>query len=825
MGSTKRTTLEEVPVVQSEGFDFMHDERLDRRLKRRNVGTRRFKVNSNGKTNSCKGITALKSSSEIFCAQKDGHDSDVGDEDYRKYHDGSVRGPFIDIDAHLDTKSSSSKKNNERYSGIKYTVSPMNAPTSSSCILLDDDDDNYEVDEYYKKFLKDLDGGLYVDSDCDACVDIKSSSKRNVRSTDNGNAVDLVNRFVENSVGINGALDGGNADTSFVDDDTAPMPLPDGIASVGTVDVGLDGARAGDNDIVDDGHLNNGIVGEDEGDDGNNKDDGFVGDGADTNEDPDYKMFLDNLRQGGKSCILEIPLTNEISITVRYDLQDGAYDGCNIEKPNTQKDCPKRKNKGTTELLKNDSRIERMKTRSVTRKERAAASRKLRGVPARAMKISVVESKKKTKYMNPISCRADGHAGKRPNSESLGPTNCKSKHEMKLDMNQRKLRDVPARERKVSAVERNLNVETVDLTNEGASKRPSPEALSLTNFERKHKVKMTMVNHITENQRKSRAAPSRERKISAVESKVREEPSNLVSCRENVIARKRPSQQAIGMNNCKRKHMHLDMENCRMETQQNIKDVPAKERGNSAVERTFEKQSPNAVPHGADGHASIKPSPQAPCSTNCKNKCEMNLDMVDHSYQSFLNSLKKNGRYAVFAPQNGKGVLFGEDEQGSSDSEVIVMDKDQFLDGNHTPFVSSKAYIVEDEGWMDNGVSSKFREELLKILEKPYDEREFEDLWQRISHRSHVNRDINLRSGCIRFETKAIGKSYLDHHADLEAKIRSAQGNQPEILNLMRGFFYWLMNASHAGSRALRPWLDSSCLKVRPQHKKEIDVL
>jgi hypothetical protein len=72
---------------------------------------------------------------------------------------------------------------------------------------------------------------------------------------------------------------------------------------------------------------------------------------------------------------------------------------------------------------------------------------------------------------------------------------------------------------------------------------------------------------------------------------------------------------------------------------------------------------------------------------------------------------------------------------------------------------------IKDEGWMDNGVSSKFREELLKILEKPYDEREFEDLWQRISHRSHVNRDINLRSGCIRFETKAIGKSYLDHHA------------------------------------------------------------
>ncbi|KAJ6938072.1 hypothetical protein NC651_004691 [Populus alba x Populus x berolinensis] len=280
------------------------------------------------------------------------------------------------------------------------------------------------------------------------------------------------------------------------------------------------------------------------------------------------------------------------------------------------------------QLLKNDSRIERMETRSVTRKERAAASRKLRDVPARAMKISVVESEKKTKYMNPFCCRADGHAGKRPNSESLGPTNCKSKHEMKLDMTQRILRDVPARERKVSAVERNLNVETVDLTNE-------------------------------ENQRKSRAAPSRERKISAVESK----DGNSTKYKGCSQPKKGEIRQLKGsLKSSPRMQSHMELMGMQVK---------------SLV-------------------------PQAPSSTICKNKCEMNLDMVDHSYRSFLNSLKKD---------------------------------------------------------------------------------------------------------------------------DLEAKIRSAQGNQPEILNLMRGFFYWLMNASHAGSRALRPWLDSSCLKVRPQHKKEIDVL
>ena len=37
---------------------------------------------------------------------------------------------------------------------------------------------------------------------------------------------------------------------------------------------------------------------------------------------------------------------------------------------------------------------------------------------------------------------------------------------------------------------------------------------------------------------------------------------------------------------------------------------------------------------------------------------------------------------------------------------------------------------MRDEDWRDNGVSGKFREELIKILEKPCNEREYGDLWQ-----------------------------------------------------------------------------------------------
>ncbi|KAJ6997948.1 hypothetical protein NC653_014237 [Populus alba x Populus x berolinensis] len=180
-----------------------------------------------------------------------------------------------------------------------------------------------------------------------------------------------------------------------------------------------------------------------------------------------------------------------------------------------------------------------------------------------------------------------------------------------------------------------------------------------------------------------------------------------VSCRENVHARKWHSQETIRLNICKRKRkMHLDMENFRMETQRKMKDFSAKERGNLAVEREFKRQSLNAVPCGANGHASKKPSPQGPSSTNCKRKCEMNVDMMVGMWYLHLKS--------------GKGVLYEESEQSSSDSELkLICFPCSIYD-----------WQMRDEDWRDNGVSGKFREELTKILEKPYNEREYGDLWQ-----------------------------------------------------------------------------------------------
>ncbi|KAL3592479.1 hypothetical protein D5086_011119 [Populus alba] len=522
---------------------------------------------------------ALKSSHESVCVRKDGPDSHFHCEDYMKFYDDLVRGLFVDIDACLDFNSSSSQQSIGRYSGGKCIESPTNAPKSSSYIILDDDDN----------------------------IETSLSKKRNGnRLTDKGDVnVDLVNGLVENNIGGNGAVDGVDLDTRSIDGDATPFSLADGFGSLGKGDVGRDDARVGDNDIVDDGHLNNGIVGEEAGDDGNNADDGSLGDGADNDEEPGYKMFWDNYRQDVKSCVLEISFMNEITVTVSYASQDGAYDRCHIQKPDTEKDCPKSKNTGTRKLLKIDPISERMEARSDTMKERVEAPRKLGDVPARERKVSVVESKMKKEDVN--ARRMDVLA--RPSLEALGTTNCKRQHEIKLDMAQTVLREVPF--------------------------NPDKER--------------------TENQRKSGAVPSTQRKVSAVISKARKESMDPVSCRENVHARKWHSQETIRLNICKRKRkMHLDMENFRMETQRKMKDFSAKERGNLAVEREFKRQSLNAVPCGANGHASKKPSPQGPSSTNCKRKCEMNVDMVDHSNQLFLNSCKKDGGYVVFAPQKWK---------------------------------------------------------------------------------------------------------------------------------------------------------------------------
>ncbi|CAM8878213.1 unnamed protein product [Rhodiola kirilowii] len=116
-----------------------------------------------------------------------------------------------------------------------------------------------------------------------------------------------------------------------------------------------------------------------------------------------------------------------------------------------------------------------------------------------------------------------------------------------------------------------------------------------------------------------------------------------------------------------------------------------------------------------------------------------------------------------------------------------------------------------DEG--QTGDDSSFREELMNILLKPYDQVEYESLMEEASKRRPLERYGELRWGRTRTsELQVLGKSYLDYHKDLAKAIEESSGDPQKVLTLLRGFIFWLQNLTRDG--AFQPWKDKQSLEV-----------
>ncbi|KAJ7971362.1 polyprotein [Quillaja saponaria] len=158
----------------------------------------------------------------------------------------------------------------------------------------------------------------------------------------------------------------------------------------------------------------------------------------------------------------------------------------------------------------------------------------------------------------------------------------------------------------------------------------------------------------------------------------------------------------------------------------------------------------------------------------------------------------------------------------SAESAAQIKEED---DDNESPppkkRLQQEPILDVDEWWHKIKVignkRSEFREKLLELLNTPYSVEEYDRLLLDISKQKMVQGQKNLRGIIKTYDTKRPGKSYLDHHPDLKEKIDSVHDDHPRVLNLMRGFFYWLMNLSHAG--AFFPWKDPLCLEVLPQQQ------
>ncbi|KDP32869.1 hypothetical protein JCGZ_12161 [Jatropha curcas] len=246
---------------------------------------------------------------------------------------------------------------------------------------------------------------------------------------------------------------------------------------------------------------------------------------------------------------------------------------------------------------------------------------------------------------------------------------------------------------------------------------------------------------------------------------------------------------------------------------------------NSKKNNCFNDMDPHNIQHDryrVENIDTVRPKPEAAGATKHDQKHKMKCDIVDPCYNTFLSSLKREGKYWVFMPESGGKVVYGEDEESSSDSEVIVMDNDPFADEDYSPFVSSKskpddALYEDGKGCIKSSFRnghSLFRESLLEILRKPYDEKEYEELLGEVYVHRPVKIEKDMRNGRTRVCLAGRSPSYLDLHKDLHRKILEAGSNKSKILNLLRGFFYWLQNLAHEGQ--FKPWTDSSCLEVFP---------
>ncbi|GMI78376.1 hypothetical protein HRI_001506900 [Hibiscus trionum] len=152
------------------------------------------------------------------------------------------------------------------------------------------------------------------------------------------------------------------------------------------------------------------------------------------------------------------------------------------------------------------------------------------------------------------------------------------------------------------------------------------------------------------------------------------------------------------------------------------------------------------------------------------------------------------------------------DDESGSDLEILTLDDDSFHLGQNTPFVSSKCHrlLVDEDNWDGNGTSaqSQFREKLMDLLKIPYDQKEFESLWQEVTHKRPVQGARELRRGISKlYSTNTDGKSYLEWYEDLKGKVDEFSCDRTKVLQLLRGFFFWLMNTAHEG--AFKPWMDS----------------
>ncbi|XP_019414764.1 PREDICTED: uncharacterized protein LOC109326524 isoform X2 [Lupinus angustifolius] len=132
------------------------------------------------------------------------------------------------------------------------------------------------------------------------------------------------------------------------------------------------------------------------------------------------------------------------------------------------------------------------------------------------------------------------------------------------------------------------------------------------------------------------------------------------------------------------------------------------------------------------------------------------------------------------------------------------------------PVLNVEIFCDEDDDGENVRKRTEYRQKLMEELKKPYFQEEYEKLLEEITVRKPAQGQKVLRRRTKIYKEGFAAKSYFDCHIDLKRKIYTASDDKPKVLNLLRGFFFWLVNVSHEGK--FRPWRVQSYLDELLQH-------
>lgn len=196
--------------------------------------------------------------------------------------------------------------------------------------------------------------------------------------------------------------------------------------------------------------------------------------------------------------------------------------------------------------------------------------------------------------------------------------------------------------------------------------------------------------------------------------------------------------------------------------------------------------------------------------------------MVDENYQNFLSRVRAYNGSMILELDNNVVVRYEEEvEERVAEKEQAErlgagtedLGKSSVVSGSMElqPYdgslqLSNTSAIEEDNCSVETlscGIPASFESRLMSIRQKPFDQKEYDELMVMATVRTPIMRSKELRNETKIYRTKELGLSYLEYYPELARRLENKDFH--ERLDLLRGFFFWLQNVGHDG--AYMPWL------------------